>query len=323
MSASPTGTAGRGNQPLYGRPAAGLYLISWILGGFGLVGLVVAVQSGPPLRGLLLMGALVLIMAGLSAAAGYQIVSRRSRPPEAFRGPSPLLLFGLQFALVNSLSLVLLALGVPLTESPSGFFIATVVLFGSYVAVVWVFGIRSGAVSWRGLGFPYRASATQLLSDMGFAGGVMLLVVLLAGLGGGLLARLLETSAPQVVPAPGTTLDTLLIALGAGVLLPIGEELFFRGYAMTAWLRDLGPRAALTRSTIFFALVHIATISSETFLEGAKQALLVLAVIGPVGYALGWLFLRRGLIAAMAGHAAYNLFGIVILVLAQNLPPAA
>jgi membrane protease YdiL (CAAX protease family) len=43
-------------------------------------------------------------------------------------------------------------------------------------------------------------------------------------------------------------------------------------------------------------------------------------VITPVGAALGWLFLRRGLIAAIAGHATFNLIGVVLLALAQNLP---
>jgi membrane protease YdiL (CAAX protease family) len=127
-----------------------------------------------------------------------------------------------------------------------------------------------------------------------------------------------------VPPVTGGT-DILLVAIGAGLLVPIGEELFFRGYAITAWMADLGARSALLRSTIFFALVHILNIQVEPTPEGAitgvKQALLVLAVIGPIGFGLGWLFLRRGLIAAIAGHAAFNLFGVLVLVLADNLPP--
>jgi hypothetical protein len=46
-------------------------------------------------------------------------------------------------------------------------------------------------------------------------------------------------------------------------------------------------------------------------------------VITPVGLALGWLFLRRGLVAAICGHAAFNLFGILLIVLAQTLPAPA
>jgi membrane protease YdiL (CAAX protease family) len=89
---------------------------------------------------------------------------------------------------------------------------------------------------------------------------------------------------------------------------------------MTAWLRDLGPRSALIRVTVFFALVHLLNITSATFEEGARQAILEIAVIGPIGFALALLYLRRGLIASIAGHAAFNLFGVLVLVLAQNLP---
>ncbi len=158
---------------------------------------------------------------------------------------------------------------------------------------------------------------------MAVAAGTMLVVAVVAGLAGGLLARLLGTDAPEVVPLPSSTVELVMVALSAVILVPIGEELFFRGYALTAWLRDRGERSALIRSTVFFALVHIVTLTSATFDEGLRQAALVVAVIGPVGLALGWLYVRRGLFAAIAGHAAFNLFGILITVLAQNLPPPA
>jgi hypothetical protein len=35
---------------------------------------------------------------------------------------------------------------------------------------------------------------------------------------------------------------------------------------------------------------------------------------------LGWLFLRRGLIASIAGHVTFNLIGVLLIALAQNLP---
>ena len=113
-------------------------------------------------------------------------------------------------------------------------------------------------------------------------------------------------------------MTSLLLVVGACVLVPIGEELFFRGYSLTAWWRDLGERSALLRATAFFALVHIITINSSTFLDGAKQALLVVLVIAPVGIALGWLFIRRGLLASIAGHAAYNFLGVLVLILAAQ-----
>lgn len=307
---------GRGNS-FQDRPAAGLYLAGWVLSGLGIGAFVVGLMAQPPLRGLLVMAGLLALLLGFGAACGYQILARRSRPAVRFRGPAPLLLFGFQFVLVNVASLVLLTLGVPLADSAFGFFAATVVLLLGYIAVVWLFGVRSGAMSWTDMGLLPDLGIRRLLADIGIGAGVMLGVALAAGLLGGLLARFLGVEAPVVVPPPKTTIEILLVALGAGVLVPIGEELFFRGYSMTAWWRDLGQRAALWRATVFFAVVHIATLSSATFGEGVRQAILVLAVIGPVGYALGWLFMRRGLVASIAGHVAFNLFGVLILVLSQ------
>jgi membrane protease YdiL (CAAX protease family) len=177
-----------------------------------------------------------------------------------------------------------------------------------------------GAVTWRELGMPERISIGGVFEDVMVATSTMLLVAFVAALGGGVLARLLGAEAPEVVPLPTEPLELALVALGAGLLVPIGEELFFRGYALTAWLRDRGPRSALLRSTVFFALVHILTITSATFDEGVRQALLVVSVIGPVGFVLGWLFLRRGLIAAICGHATFNLFALLITLLARSLP---
>jgi membrane protease YdiL (CAAX protease family) len=163
------------------------------------------------------------------------------------------------------------------------------------------------------------ASASRLLSDVGIGAVVMLVVAVLDSLWGGLLALLLNTSTPEVVPPPTGGVDAVLVFVGAGVLIPIGEELFFRGYALTAWLRDLGPRSALIRSTVFFAVIHVANILVEPTATGAfdglKQSVLEIAVIAPVGFALGWLFLRRGLIASIAGHSAFNLLGILTLIL--------
>ena len=301
------------------RPAAGLYVAAWALSGLGVAALVVGLATEPPLRGILVMAAFVALLAGLAAAAGYQVIARRTRPAERYRGPAPLILFCFQFALVYAVSLAIFALGVRLGESPAGFFAAAVLLLAAYVIVVWLFVVRTGALSWREMVHAQPFDAGRAAFDIALGGATMFGVALVAGILGSLLAQLLGTEAPGVVPVPKTTADILMVALGAGILVPIGEELFFRGYTLSAWLRDLGPRSALIRATIFFALVHIVTLSADTFADGVKQAILVLVVITPVGFALGWLYLRRGLIAAIAGHAAFNLFAVVILVLSQSL----
>ncbi len=284
--------------------------------------LFIAVQTSPPVGGVLLMAALLLLLAGLSAAAGYQIVVRGLRPAPYFRGPSPLILFGVQIVLVNVLSAVLLVSGVPLEGSGPAFLIASAVLLIGYLFVVWLYGVRSGALDLRGLGIPVGASIGRLASDVAFGAGVLFVVAIADGLWGSLLSVLLGTTPPDVVPPPTSGTDAILVAIGACLLIPIGEELFFRGYSLTAWWRDLGERSALIRSTAFFAVVHILNIatvqSQQGAVDGAKQALLEVLVIAPVGLALGWLFVRRGLVASISGHAAFNLIGVLSLILVSG-----
>ena len=64
---------------LQGRAAPGLYTLGWLGSAVGLALFFIALQTDPPVRGLLLMGSLLLLLAGLSSAAGYQIVERRQR----------------------------------------------------------------------------------------------------------------------------------------------------------------------------------------------------------------------------------------------------
>ncbi|HUP83944.1 MAG TPA: type II CAAX endopeptidase family protein [Candidatus Limnocylindria bacterium] len=265
------------------------------------------------------MGGLLALILGLATAAGQQLVARRSRPAEAYHGPAPLILFFLQLALVSSISIVLFLLGVDLT-TPVGFVGAAVLLLLGYMFVVTIFVVRSGALSWRDIIRAEPLDLSRATFDIAIGVSTMFGVAIAAAILGGLIANLLNTTAPDVVPPPQTGPDIALTALAAGLLVPIGEEVFFRGYAMTAWLRDLGPRAALIRGTVFFALVHVLNITTPTFGEGLAQAILEVSVIAPVGFALGWLYLKRGLIASIGGHAAFNLIGVLLLTLAQSLP---
>lgn len=288
----------------------------------------VARGTAPPLAGLLLMAALAAMSIGLAAAAGYQIVARRTRPPGRFRGPSPMLLFAIQLVLVSIAGAMLLILGVPVEGSGTAFLTAAIVLMLGYLLVVWLFAFRSGALGLRELGLPVGASVGRVLADVGIGAGVMFVVGFISALWAGIIALLLDTTAPEVVPMPATGMDIAFIVVGACLLIPIGEEVFFRGYALTAWLRDVGAVSALIRSTLFFTVVHIANIAVEPTqagaVEGLRQAILIVLVIAPVGLALGWLFLRRGLVSAIAGHAAFNVYGVIGLLLSQNLqsPPA-
>ena len=103
--------------------------------------------------------------------------------------------------------------------------------------------------------------------------------------------------------------------LGAAIIGPVAEELFFRGFALTAWRRDLGDRAALLRATAFFAIVHVLPITGDAA-SVIGQAVLLLVVLTPVGYVFGWLFLRYGMVGAISGHISYNSILLLLAFLA-------
>ena len=312
---------------LEGRRAPGLYLVAWILTVAGLaVTFVLGPMASDPSWGtvLIFLGA-VAVTIGLAAGAGSQVLERATRDPERYRGPSPLLVFGVYFFAMSLVGLVLLSLLDVDPERPFNFLAIGVVQAAGYLLVVWLFAVRTDALAWPQMGWPtWRGSgAGEVARSAGTAVLVMLPVTFALLIVGGIVGLLLGTDAPQVLPLSETFLDGVFVVLAAAILIPIGEEIFFRGFAQTAWTRDLGTRTALLRSTVFFAVVHIANIDAPTFGQGLAQAILTLVVILPVGYVLGWLFARYGLVAAMSGHISYNSLLLVLAFLASKIPEPA
>jgi membrane protease YdiL (CAAX protease family) len=305
---------------LEGRRVPSLYLIAWLLTVGGLALLFVGIGAAPGLgRAALLVSGAAGLGIGLLFAAGYQLVERQDRHPDRYRGPAPLIAFGIVLGWSTLLSSVLIGTGLLDPEAPFGFLGILVATALSYAVIVWLLVVRTGVLSWSDMGWPAPGPARLrwILRDAGPAIAIMLPATIGIILLGGLLATLLDVRAPNVLPTPGTSIEALAVAIGAAVVAPVGEELFFRGFALTAWLRDIGERRAIVRSALVFALVHIANITTTaSFGEGAAQALLQTAVILPVGLLLGWLFVRYGMPGAIAGHVTYNTFLLVLLLLA-------
>jgi membrane protease YdiL (CAAX protease family) len=327
-AAGPGTPPGAGVFSLDDRPAPGLYFAGWLLSGFGLAALAVALLSGSAGGLVLAVGGLVLLALGLSLAAGYQVLARAGRPSSAYRGPAPLLLFGVTYAVTNLLAFLLSLVSPVRLETPAGFLLGLALSAVVYVLVVFVFVVRTRALRWREMGWPAwggrPASVLTLLEDVVFAAVLMVPVTFVVLVLGGLLGRVLEVTPPRQLPDVTSSAEAFLVALAAAIVAPVGEELFFRGFAMSAWWRDLGFRAAMTRSAAFFAFVHVINVQATSFGQGARQALLVLLVILPVGLVLSWLFARRGMLAAITGHVTYN--GILLLLTAlasRVVPPPA
>jgi membrane protease YdiL (CAAX protease family) len=294
------------------------------VGGLALVFLVGPLASSEVGRVLLVGGGAVLLTVGLAVGCGYQVVQRGDRHPDRYRGPAPLLVFATYFFALGLLGLAAVSGGLLDPEQSLGFVSIGALQALGYAVIVWLFVVRTGALSWSAMGWPtWRPGGVrEVLGAIGLSVAVMLPTTFVMLILGGLLGLLLGVEAPDVLPTPGSSLEALAIGVVAALVIPTGEELFFRGFALTAWLRDLGPRSALIRSSLFFAVIHIANITTDSFSEGAAQAVLQTAIILPVGFVLGWLFLRRGMSAAIAGHVTYNATLLFLSLLVLSLPEA-
>jgi membrane protease YdiL (CAAX protease family) len=100
------------------------------------------------------------------------------------------------------------------------------------------------------------------------------------------------------------------VVLAVAVVIPVGEELFFRGLLLRGFLLRYGPRPALVLTAALFALVHLNPWG--------------LVSIFLVGILLGWLVLRTGsLWPACLAHGLYNLAAVVSLNTSLDAPPSA
>lgn len=318
------GSGGGAPPPLSGEPrpagrSGPRLLAAWvlILTGIGLL-LVTSVLAGAGSSdaGLFGLAGLVAISLGFIAAAGYQLASRAGRPAGTYRGPAPILLFVIVLLLTTLAVGVLLAVGLPNpTEAPIAALISLFVQEGMYAFVVWLLVVRTGALRWREMGWPSWPERGERTLVRDAAVGVAMVVPIYLGtvLVGSYLSAILGVQLSSPLPTPSTSLGDVAVALSAVVLAPIGEELFFRGFSLTAWRRDLGERAALVRATLFFAFVHVLNVVPTGLAEGLKLALLQFLVIVPVAWVLGILFLRRGIVASIAGHMAFNSIAVILL----------
>jgi membrane protease YdiL (CAAX protease family) len=302
------GPPGGATFSLEGRSAPGLYVVAWLLSGVGIALAIIGIGASPGVRLPLLLAALLALGTGLASAAGYQILARSGRPDEAYRGPSPLLAFALAAMIGLVVDAVLLGgLGLFDPTSPAGLLVGLLGVGFGYVATIVLFVVRSGVMRWSDMGWPSGpARLGRLLRDAVFGVAVTVPALVPVLVLGTLLATLLHVTPADRIPAVETRLDALLVVAAFAIVAPIGEELFFRGFAQSAWQRDLGPRPALIRAALFFALVHILNQTGTSFGDAAAEAVLQFAVVLPLGFILGWAFQRHGIAASIAGHVSYN-----------------
>jgi membrane protease YdiL (CAAX protease family) len=305
---------------LEGRAVPGLYLVGWVaslLGGGTL--LISFAANVPGASGWLFLAGMALLAVGLIAATGSQAIERGRRPDLAYRGPSPVLAFlvvvCLTFVALIGVLAPLSALGLD-ARSPAATTLNLLITTALYLGVIRLLVVGPGSLSWRDMGV-VRPGATQL-ADL-LIGAVFALPVLVVTVALGLVLSRFLAPAPPVLPEASDAIGLLANLLSAAILAPIGEEVFFRGFATTAWARSSGARSAIVRGSLFFAFAHVVTLVDASFAEGAQRALYSFIALLPVSVALGWLFLsRRSLYAAIGLHAAFNGIQVLLLVVASG-----
>jgi membrane protease YdiL (CAAX protease family) len=297
------------------RVAPGLYLVAWLacLVGAGL--LIVSVLSGPSVaRTVLLVVSLLLLSLGLVAGAGQQTLERRARGWARYAGPSPFLVFA---AVIPTSLLLALAAGYAFNVAGLGLDSGWGILVGSLataapsVVLVRLLVIGTGALTVADLGFVWPAYRVvrDLATGAAWALPVFLGTVLVA-----VVLALFLPLPPGPLPTVTRGPDRLAVFLVAVLIAPISEEIFFRGFATTAWARTMPRRAVILRSGVFFAFIHVLTVSgAATFQQGLGFAAFAFLVRLPVSFALAAVFLRRGSIYESFGlHAAYNAISLLI-----------
>jgi membrane protease YdiL (CAAX protease family) len=311
---APAGPPGARTFTIEGRAAPGLYWLGWVLTivGGGLIGIAVLATTPGFFTVLLLIVGLVVVGLGLVAGAGSQGIERRARGVAGYAGPSPFLVFAASIPWTILLSAAIaLPLGGILPEGSEPFVTVLALLATAlvYVGLINLLVVDAGALRWSDMGVRRPSSST--IGEL-FLGGLLAVPVLFVS---GLLAAVLSMflSLPEaVLPSTGDLVGALLNLVAGAVIAPIAEEVFFRGFATTAWARVMEPSRAIVRGAVFFAFVHVLTVGGATFGEGIERAAFAFIVRLPVSLALCWVFLRRGTLSSAIGlHSVYN--GIPLL----------
>jgi membrane protease YdiL (CAAX protease family) len=316
-SSPASGRPGGSYFSLEGRQAPALFVVGWLATvlGAGVVAIAVMADRGLASTVVMLAG-LVSLSIGLVAAAGSQGIERRARGMAGYAGPSPLLVFSASIPVsilaIVVLALPLVAIGVDV-DGPLGALLSVTIQAGVYVGLVRLLVVDTGALDWRAMGIG-RLNVAALVEMAGGALWAIPVIVLTIPISAILLAIFPVT--PESPLPPTGSVAGFALSLLAGVLVaPFGEEVLFRAFATTAWVRGLGTRGGLVRAAVVFAVAHVLTISGSTVGDAFGLAVVGFVTRLPIALALGWLFIRRGTIWSSFGlHAAFNL---VLLVIAE------
>lgn len=194
--------------------------------------------------------------------------------------------------------------GVPVDDPDAlvaapAFTLGTLALTGiALIGAVWA-GLRWRRLSWESIGVAAPQRRWILIAALAALG------LRIAAVPLGLLLQAAgfpmdNPQLPMLLPEGGSWAVLAATLVLAGVLIPIAEELFFRG-VLYAWLRERwGVAVGVVVSSAVFGAVH------------GHPTLAVIA--GSLGVATALIYERsRSLPAAIAAHMTFNILGIGLL----------
>jgi membrane protease YdiL (CAAX protease family) len=298
-----------------GRAAPGLFVLGWLATIVGLGAIVIAVMAGSGIAGsLLLVAGLIVLSIGLVAGAGGQAIERRARGVQPYTGPSPFLVF-LAGIPITGILLILAGLVFGFfridVDGPLGRLASVIVQAIVYIGLIRLLVVDSGALSWTAMGVV--RPRLPAVGDVGL-GALMAIPVIAATIPVAyLVTRFVPVAPESPLPPAGDTPGFIVNLLVGAVVAPISEEIMFRGFATTAWMRGMGRWRGVVRGALFFAVVHVLTISGIDAREAVGVAIAAFVGRIPVAFALGWLFQRTGTIWASFGlHATFNAILLIV-----------
>lgn len=309
---------GLGTFTIEGRAAPALFVIGWLAtilgGGILFIGYQAARST---ITSVLILGGLTLISIGLISAAGSQAIERRARGA-VYAGPSPFLLLAAAVAVGSTLaSIVLLPvrlLGLD-TSSPVSNLVALAVIQLTYLGLTQLLVVGTGALSWADMGI--HGGGRRIAQDVAWGAMFALPVIAVTVIVAGIVSSITSAVPESPLPATGSAGGLLLNLVGGAILVPMGEELLFRGVATTAWARIYGPVRAIVQGGLFFAVVHVLDIAGSVPEQALALASVAFVTRIPVALTLGWIFEgRKSLWASIGLHGAFN--GI-LLILAETV----
>lgn len=259
-----------------------------------------------------------LLSIGLVAACGNQALERRARG-EPYAGPSPFLVFAAIVAVTYFVGFLLgvaldFAIGpdrrlaAPIVQLIGGLLTAAI-----FVGVVRLTVVGTNALTWADMRI--RRIDRRALDDFAIGGALAAPVIVVTILVSAILVTWFKVEPASPLPPTGTMSGLILQLVTGAIVAPVAEEIFFRGFALTAWERSLGADRAIVRSSLLFVLAHVVSIEATSF--GEAIGLIAVGALSrlPVAWVLGLVFVRRRSIWASIGlHATFN---GVLLVLAH------